>query len=131
MWRYGDVITTIMIQELRCIVKTLPKRKRQLQRYRTVNLFRFRVVFLCKNWKEIRKILITCNFPSTIFITRLQYVINILISIYEYFVSECMAAGALFIAGLIYFPDKPPTPPSYTASVKRIDYTNALGKIIR
>ncbi|VDI56415.1 MFS transporter, FLVCR family, disrupted in renal carcinoma protein 2 [Mytilus galloprovincialis] len=44
---------------------------------------------------------------------------------------ECMAAGALFIAGLIYFPNKPPTPPSYTASVKRIEYTNALGKIIR
>ncbi|CAG2209210.1 DIRC2 [Mytilus edulis] len=45
--------------------------------------------------------------------------------------TKCMAAGALFIAGLIYFPDKPPTPPSYTASVKRIEYTNALGKIIR
>lgn len=45
--------------------------------------------------------------------------------------SECIAAGVLFIAALIYFPDKPPTPPSYTASIKRIEYTAALCKIIR
>jgi hypothetical protein len=45
--------------------------------------------------------------------------------------SECGIAGVLFIATVIYFPSKPLTAPSYTASLKRIEYTKALSKIIR
>ena len=44
---------------------------------------------------------------------------------------ECGIAGVLFIATVIYFPSKPPTAPSYTASLNRIEYTKALSKIIR
>lgn len=44
---------------------------------------------------------------------------------------ECIAAGVLFLAAVIYFPDRPPKPPSYTASVSRVEYTQALCQIAR
>jgi len=47
------------------------------------------------------------------------------------FITECGIAGVLFIASVIYFPNKPPTAPSYTASLNRIEYTKSLSKIIR
>jgi len=40
-------------------------------------------------------------------------------------------AGVLFLAALLYFPDKPPCPPSKTASIERVDYKEGLLKIVR
>ncbi|KAK3106396.1 hypothetical protein FSP39_019110 [Pinctada imbricata] len=39
---------------------------------------------------------------------------------------ECVASCSLFLATLIYFPSKPPTPPSKTASIQRVEYRRAL-----
>ncbi|XP_071157380.1 solute carrier family 49 member 4 homolog isoform X1 [Mytilus edulis] len=44
---------------------------------------------------------------------------------------ECIAAAVGFFAILLYFPDKPPTPPSNSASEKRIEYKKAVCQIIR
>ncbi|CAG2219534.1 DIRC2 [Mytilus edulis] len=43
---------------------------------------------------------------------------------------ECGLAAIVFLAVLIYFPDKPPSAPSYTASVKRVHYLNAFCKLL-
>lgn len=43
---------------------------------------------------------------------------------------ECGLAAVVFIAVLIYFPNKPPSAPSYTASVKRVNYLNAICKLL-
>lgn len=47
------------------------------------------------------------------------------------FVLECIAAAVGFFAILLYFPDKPPTPPSNSANEKRIEYKKAICQIIR
>ncbi|KAK3106048.1 hypothetical protein FSP39_011651 [Pinctada imbricata] len=39
---------------------------------------------------------------------------------------ECAASGILLLASVIYFPSKPPTPPSITASIQRVEYKKAL-----
>ncbi len=39
--------------------------------------------------------------------------------------------GALLLLLLIYFPAKPPTPPSVTAATGRIDYRQGLLDLIR
>ncbi|VDI58584.1 MFS transporter, FLVCR family, disrupted in renal carcinoma protein 2 [Mytilus galloprovincialis] len=44
---------------------------------------------------------------------------------------ECIAAAVGFFATLLYFPDKPPTPPSNSANEKRIEYKKAVCQIIR
>lgn len=51
-------------------------------------------------------------------IMRLQYI-------------ECGIAGVLFIAVLIYFPKKPPKPPSITAALHRVEYKKSLLQIIQ
>ena len=44
---------------------------------------------------------------------------------------ECLAAVVGFVATLAYFPDKPPTPPSNSATVKRTEYTKAMCDILK
>ncbi len=40
-------------------------------------------------------------------------------------------SAVVFICVIIYFPAEPPTPPSRTASIKRMDYKNGLKRLIR
>ncbi|KAJ8316689.1 hypothetical protein KUTeg_005760 [Tegillarca granosa] len=44
---------------------------------------------------------------------------------------HCSITVVLFIAVLLYFPQKPPKPPSITASIERISYTKALSKVVK
>ncbi|CAH1773314.1 unnamed protein product [Owenia fusiformis] len=45
--------------------------------------------------------------------------------------TECAVCGVLFLLVLIYFPDKPPTPPSASASKDRVDFKKGFGLLIR
>ncbi|KAK3105810.1 hypothetical protein FSP39_006209 [Pinctada imbricata] len=45
--------------------------------------------------------------------------------------SKCAASGILLLASVMYFPSKPPTPPSITASIQRVEYKKALLDIAR
>ncbi|XP_062589232.1 solute carrier family 49 member 4-like [Saccostrea cucullata] len=44
---------------------------------------------------------------------------------------ECAWAVLLFVAMVIYFPNKPPLPPTKTAAIPRIEFKNGLKKILR
>ena len=47
-------------------------------------------------------------------------------------ISELGFAALVFVALLIYFPDKPPTPPSLsTAAAEKVDFRDGLKKIMR
>ncbi|KAJ8307421.1 hypothetical protein KUTeg_015505, partial [Tegillarca granosa] len=74
--------------------------------------------FMTTNLPEnSNKSVLTMLMHSKSDIMRLQYI-------------ECGIAGVLFIAVLIYFPKKPPKPPSITASLHRVEYKKSLLQII-
>ena len=46
-------------------------------------------------------------------------------------ITEFGLAAVTFLLVLVYFPAKPPTPPSITASVERVDFKSGLKQLFR
>ena len=45
--------------------------------------------------------------------------------------AEFGVVTVLFLAVVIYFPDKPPRPPSYSAKIKREDFSAGVKQILK
>ncbi|CAH1264533.1 DIRC2 [Branchiostoma lanceolatum] len=45
--------------------------------------------------------------------------------------AEFALSAALFLASIIYFPDKPPTPPTLTAATERLDFRTGVKQLLR
>ncbi|XP_078594876.1 solute carrier family 49 member 4 homolog [Branchiostoma floridae x Branchiostoma japonicum] len=45
--------------------------------------------------------------------------------------TEFALSAALFLATIIYFPDRPPTPPTLTAATERLDFTSGVKQLMR
>lgn len=60
--------------------------------------------------------------------SRLDYLES---KINEYILAECVIIGVLFFAAILYFPAKPPSPPSKSSAVQRLDFRSGAKTLLR